>query len=64
MSNKERERYLNRLDLRYGYGSFVGMDGKVHIGIEKQPFVRAIPIPGLIKRKLRSPKGGATQKSR
>ena len=56
MSKKERERYLNRLDLRYGYGSFVGMDGKVHIGIEKQPFVRAIPIPGLIRRKSRSPK--------
>ncbi|OCL06176.1 hypothetical protein AOQ84DRAFT_82899 [Glonium stellatum] len=52
MSKNERDRYLKRLDLRYGYGSFVGMDGKVHIGIEKQPFVRTIPIPGLVKRKL------------
>ncbi|KAF2133280.1 hypothetical protein P153DRAFT_331890 [Dothidotthia symphoricarpi CBS 119687] len=40
MSNKEREKYLNDLDCRYGYGSYVGGDGSVHVGIEKVPYVR------------------------
>lgn len=36
-----RARHLEALDSRYGYGSFVGGgDGRVHIGIEKTPFVR------------------------
>ncbi|KAJ9639931.1 hypothetical protein H2201_007290 [Coniosporium apollinis] len=43
MSNKERNEYLDRLDRLYGYGSFVGIDGKPHIGIEKQPFVKPSP---------------------
>ena len=40
MSNKERDEYLKKLDCRYGYGSYVGSDGSVHVGIEKTPFVR------------------------
>lgn len=43
MSKKDRNEYLDKLDRRYGYGSFVGIDGKPHIGIEKQPFVRPSP---------------------
>jgi hypothetical protein len=40
MMNKERDKYLRDLDCKYGYGSFVGGDGSVHVGIEKMPFVR------------------------
>lgn len=36
-----RAEHLKLLDSRYGYGSYVGGgDGRVHIGIEKTPFVR------------------------
>lgn len=42
LDRKKRARYLNELDTRYGYGSYIGGgDGRVHIGIEKSPFVRA-----------------------
>lgn len=37
--SKERERHLKDLDARYGYGNYVGIDGKIHVGIEKTPFV-------------------------
>ena len=40
LDKKGRARHLEDLDSRYGYGSFVGGDGRVHIGIEKTPFVR------------------------
>jgi hypothetical protein len=40
MTNKEREKYLKDLDREYGYGSYLGSDGRVHVGIEKVPFVR------------------------
>lgn len=40
MTNKERERHLNDLDDCYGYGSYIGNDGAVHVGIEKVPYVR------------------------
>jgi hypothetical protein len=41
MTNKEREKYLEGLGCRYGYGSYVGGDdGVVHVGIEKMPFVQ------------------------
>jgi hypothetical protein len=39
MNNKDREKYLHDLNHRYGYGSYVGGDGSVHVGIEKVPFV-------------------------
>jgi hypothetical protein len=38
-SKKERSQHLEELDQRYAYGSYVGGDGKVHIGIEKSHFV-------------------------
>ncbi len=42
LSEKDRAKYLEKLDVRYGYGSFVGGNGgRVHIGIEKTPFVRS-----------------------
>jgi hypothetical protein len=36
---KEREKQMAEPGCRYGYGSFVGSDGRVHVGIEKVPFV-------------------------
>lgn len=38
LTNAERESYLARLACRYGYGSYVGADGAVHVGVEKAPF--------------------------
>lgn len=40
LDKKGRARHLKEIDARYGYGSYVGADGRVHIGIEKTPFVR------------------------
>jgi hypothetical protein len=41
LDKKGRARHLEALDARYGYGSFVGGgDGRVHIGIERTPFIR------------------------
>jgi hypothetical protein len=40
LDKKGRARHLERLDSRYGFGSFIGGgDGRVHIGIEKVPLV-------------------------
>lgn len=30
---------LDRKGYRYGYGRYVGKDGKVHLGIEREPYV-------------------------
>jgi hypothetical protein len=40
MTNKERKKYLEDLDCTYGYGSYIGSDGAVHVGIEKTPYVQ------------------------
>jgi hypothetical protein len=40
---KEREKRMEESGCRYGYGSFVGGDGCVHVGIEKVPFVHQNP---------------------
>lgn len=40
LQKKERAEHFEKLDYRYGYGSYIGIDGRVHIGIEKTPFVR------------------------
>lgn len=41
LDKKERGEHLEKLNSRYGYGSFLGFaDGRVHIGIDKTPFVR------------------------
>jgi hypothetical protein len=40
LDQKGRAQHLQRLDSRYGFGSFIGGgDGRVHIGIEKMPLV-------------------------
>ncbi|KAG9689524.1 hypothetical protein KCU95_g9615, partial [Aureobasidium melanogenum] len=35
----EQQRWLDHLDHKWAYGSFIGPDGRVHIGIEREPFV-------------------------
>ena len=35
MSSAIRERHLASLGLRYGYGKFIGRDGKLHSGVER-----------------------------
>lgn len=40
LSRKARADGYAKLDFRYGYGSYVGTDGRVHIGIEKTPLVQ------------------------
>ena len=40
LSRNARADSFAKLDLRYGYGSYVGTDGRVHVGIEKTPLVR------------------------
>jgi hypothetical protein len=50
LNRKERAKFLEDLDQRYGYGSFVGgEDGRVHIGIEKTPFVRPRSMTGWLE---------------
>ncbi len=39
MSTKERDDYVRKLDHRYGFGKFVGTNGKPMIGIERDPYV-------------------------
>ncbi|KAF2743243.1 hypothetical protein M011DRAFT_461863 [Sporormia fimetaria CBS 119925] len=50
LSNRKRRRLLEQSGNRYGYGTFVGADGELHIGIEKHPIVSVAPIPGILKR--------------
>lgn len=38
LTNADRESYHSRLACRYGYGSYIGADGAVHVGVEKAPF--------------------------
>ncbi|KAH7135259.1 hypothetical protein B0J11DRAFT_575858 [Dendryphion nanum] len=49
-SRKERREHLKALGHRYGYGKFIGQDGLVHVGIEKEPFLKAYPEPGLVEK--------------
>jgi len=44
MSSAERAKYLAKLGNRYGFGSFIGTDGKPHVGIEKLPYVVPLDI--------------------
>ena len=32
-------RELDRRGYRYGYGRYIGKDGKVHLGVEREPYV-------------------------
>ena len=42
MSEKERNAYVKGLKQTYGFGRFVGTDGKPHIGIEREPLVQIL----------------------
>lgn len=39
MDFRERGKYLSKLNQRYGFGTFIGIDSKTHIGVEKHPFL-------------------------
>ncbi|CAO2647279.1 Nn.00g082010.m01.CDS01 [Neocucurbitaria sp. VM-36] len=57
---KGRAKFLEDLDARYGYGSFIGGgDGRVHIGIERIPFVRAKPKAAWWEKKVSSFRNGS-----
>lgn len=42
MTEKQRKKWLEWQGYRWGYGRFVGRDGKVHVGIEREPFVTVL----------------------
>jgi hypothetical protein len=46
LSSKERAKQLKKLDDRYGFGTFMGTDGKAHVGIEKHPFLATLTREG------------------
>lgn len=50
MTKKERRKHLEGLRRTYGYGTFVGTDGKLHEGIEREPLVDVVPIPGILSK--------------
>jgi hypothetical protein len=39
MSEKDRREWIKWQGYRWAYGKFVGKDGRVHVGIEREPFV-------------------------
>lgn len=49
-TRKERRQHLEKIDAMYGYGTFMGADGLPHEGIEKEPFVLAVPLPGVMEK--------------
>ncbi|KAF1834095.1 hypothetical protein BDW02DRAFT_589154 [Decorospora gaudefroyi] len=50
LTRKERKKHLDDLGRTYGYGTFIGADGKLHEGIENEPLVDAVPVQGVLKR--------------
>lgn len=49
MTARERDGYVKGLGRRYGFGRFVGTDGKVHVGIEREPLVQVLKKQDLKK---------------
>jgi hypothetical protein len=39
MSEKDRGEWMQWQGYRWGYGRFLGRDGRVHVGVEREPFV-------------------------
>jgi hypothetical protein len=39
MSGREREQWMRWQGYRWAYGKFIGRDGRVHVGVEREPFV-------------------------
>ncbi|KAJ4347540.1 hypothetical protein N0V95_005324 [Ascochyta clinopodiicola] len=58
-TRKERRQHLEKLGRTYGYGSFTGVTGMPQEGIEKEPLVDAVPLPG-VRGKIQT---GFSQKS-
>jgi len=50
--SKARAQHLKRIGARYAYGSYIGADGRVHIGVEKTDFVRPRTRKTWLERKL------------
>ncbi|KAF2745023.1 hypothetical protein M011DRAFT_470037 [Sporormia fimetaria CBS 119925] len=63
MTRKEREKMLEDEGCRYGYGTFVGHDGNLHVGIEKHPIVSVTQPTGVIKRVTAKLPSGLSRKS-
>lgn len=60
LNKKGRAHHLGKLDARYGYGNFIGGgDGRVHIGIEKSPFVRVRSKSTWLEMKVKSFRKGS-----
>jgi hypothetical protein len=60
LNKKGRSQHLEALDACYGYGSFIGgEDGRVHIGIEKTPFVSVRWKTTWLERKVTSWRKGS-----
>ncbi|KAI8933098.1 hypothetical protein NX059_009741 [Plenodomus lindquistii] len=60
LNKKGRARHLKEVDARYGYGDFIGGgDGRVHIGIERTPFVRVRSKTTWLEMKVRSFRKGS-----
>ncbi|KAF3009624.1 hypothetical protein E8E13_007213 [Curvularia kusanoi] len=49
-TRRQRRQHLERLGATYGYGTFVGADGLPYEGIEKEPLVTAVPLPGVVEK--------------
>ncbi|KAF7505916.1 hypothetical protein GJ744_012451 [Endocarpon pusillum] len=51
---EEIVRRLKKSDKRFGFGKFVGTDGAVHVGIEREPLVHSLGnLPTTTRRRLR-----------
>ena len=60
LDRKSRAQHLEEINARYGYGSYIGGgDGRVHIGIEKTPFVRTRSKSTWLERKVGSWRKGS-----
>ncbi|KAK5008662.1 hypothetical protein LTR16_005459 [Cryomyces antarcticus] len=42
MSVEERNEFVQTMDHRFGFGSYIGTDRKAHVGVEKAPFFVAL----------------------
>lgn len=54
-----REVLEDRKTWRWGYGTFVGRDGKMHTGIEREPFVKVLNRDGMLRREYAQKKEGS-----
>ncbi|CAI9628309.1 unnamed protein product [Alternaria burnsii] len=59
LDRRGRALHLDGLGSLYGYGSYVGGDGHVHIGIDKTPFVRVRSKTSWLERKVNSFRKGS-----